>query len=543
MNRLYVLFWAFCLGFYSGFSAPIARHFIVIGIDGMSPDGVQKARTPVMDRMMKEGAYTFYARGVLPTSSSQNWASMVMGAGPEQHGITGNGWERDDYPFPPVIVGPEGLFPTIFCQIKKADPMAETGIIYDWDGFGRLCEKSCISYDKDAAGEDSTALLASRYILEKKPRFLFVHLDHVDGAGHGAGHGTPAYYSAVEKADSLIGEIWNAIEKAGMASETVLLITSDHGGKGKGHGGESLEELEIPFILYGKGVKRGQQIIQPVYQYDNAATVAFVLDVPVPYAWTGRAVKSAFEGFEDPAGSVPVKRIARPKISPDAGGDDIPGGLFQGAIPMCTLKTDLQTDKIFYTTDGSDPGKGSNLYTRPFSVTKTCVLKARAFSEDGSFSEVSKAMFRIIPAGTTPKVHYRYFEMNPKGEDQEIPDLRSLPVVREGNTLEFRLDGIPTRDGQFALELTASLDIRQSGSYKFFTFSDDGSRLFIDEQSVVNNDGNHGTKEKGGSISLDAGIHKLKVTYYNGFGGKWLDVLWMGDGLFPKQILSPEFFR
>jgi hypothetical protein len=143
MNRLYVLFWAFCLGFYSGFSAPIARHFIVIGIDGMSPDGVQKARTPVMDRMMKEGAYTFYARGVLPTSSSQNWASMVMGAGPEQHGITGNGWERDDYPFPPVIVGPEGLFPTIFCQIKKADPMAETGIIYDWDGFGRLCEKSC----------------------------------------------------------------------------------------------------------------------------------------------------------------------------------------------------------------------------------------------------------------------------------------------------------------------------------------------------------------------------------------------------------------
>lgn len=45
------------------------------------------------------------------------------------------------------------------------------------------------------------------YIKAKQPAFLFVHLDHVDGAGHAYGHGTPQYYQAVAKADTLIDNI------------------------------------------------------------------------------------------------------------------------------------------------------------------------------------------------------------------------------------------------------------------------------------------------------------------------------------------------
>ena len=85
-----------CLLNQTAFAPPLpgVSHFVVIGCDGMSPDGVLKAKSSVMRRLMKEGAWSLHARGVMPTSSSPNWASMIMGAGPEQHGVTSNDWQR-----------------------------------------------------------------------------------------------------------------------------------------------------------------------------------------------------------------------------------------------------------------------------------------------------------------------------------------------------------------------------------------------------------------------------------------------------------------
>ncbi len=64
------------------------KYVVVIGIDGLSPDGLQNAVTPTIDMMIAEGASTMNARSVLPTSSSTNWMSMISGSGPEQHGVT-----------------------------------------------------------------------------------------------------------------------------------------------------------------------------------------------------------------------------------------------------------------------------------------------------------------------------------------------------------------------------------------------------------------------------------------------------------------------
>lgn len=89
------------------------KHVVVIGFDGLSPDGLQTANTPNFDKLMHEGAHTFHARAVLPTSSSANWASMIMGSGPEQHGISSNVWERDNFELPAVTQGDDFLFPTI----------------------------------------------------------------------------------------------------------------------------------------------------------------------------------------------------------------------------------------------------------------------------------------------------------------------------------------------------------------------------------------------------------------------------------------------
>ena len=88
------------LGLLAGFpprqveaQVPGVEHVVVIGVDGLSPEGIKRAKTPVLHKMMAEGASTLHARGVMPTVSSPNWASMIMGAGPEQHGVTSNDWK------------------------------------------------------------------------------------------------------------------------------------------------------------------------------------------------------------------------------------------------------------------------------------------------------------------------------------------------------------------------------------------------------------------------------------------------------------------
>ncbi|MBX2921200.1 MAG: alkaline phosphatase [Chitinophagaceae bacterium] len=293
-----------CAGYKNDAAGPYPpgiEHIIVIGVDGLSPDGIKKAKTPVMDSMIRNGAVKWNVRTVLTTASSQNWASMIMGTGPEAHGVIDNDWERDKHSLPPIVAGEEGIFPTIFGRIREAKPNAEIGTVYNWKGFGRLFEKKAVNYDETFSTEDSTATDFTKYIREKKPAFGFVHFDHVDHAGHHDGHGTPVYYAAVAKTDSLVGEVLKSIKDAGIDKTTLVIITADHGGKGKGHGGATPEEGEIAMILFGKDIKKGYEIQQQVYTYDLAATIAFAFHITPPYAWTGRPIKPAFEGYSEPA--------------------------------------------------------------------------------------------------------------------------------------------------------------------------------------------------------------------------------------------------
>ncbi|PWJ60567.1 type I phosphodiesterase/nucleotide pyrophosphatase [Dyadobacter jejuensis] len=279
----------------------IVDHVIVIGVDGLSPDGIRQASTPVMDSLVGQGSIKWKTRTVLPSSSSSNWASMIMGAGPEQHGITSNDWELDDHSLPPIVAEADGRFPTIFSVLHKAQPEATIEVVYHWGGYGRLYQKDAVSYDRTFSTEDSTAIDFVRYWKENKPTLGFLHLDHVDHAGHHDGHGSEPYYASVTKADSLIGLVMNGVRESQLEGNTLVIITADHGGKGTGHGGATPEEAEIAMIFSGKGVKKSYEVQQQVYTYDLAATIAFALGVQQPYAWTGRPVKAAFEGFSEPS--------------------------------------------------------------------------------------------------------------------------------------------------------------------------------------------------------------------------------------------------
>lgn len=271
-----------------------ADHVVILGFDCMSPDGIQKAKTPVIHDLMSNGAWTLHARGVIPTVSSPNWASMIMGAGPAEHGVTSNDWEPTKFQIAPLCVGDGGIFPTVFSLLRAQKPASTIGVFHDWDGFGRLFDNKAADVVKHGNGPDETMDAAIAFVKQRKPVFTFVHLDHVDEAGHKFGHGTAPYYEAVEKADALTTRMLQALKEAGIADSTVVLITADHGGVGKGHGGSTMAEIEIPWILSGPGVARGE-LKTHVRTYDTAATVAYMLGVKPSDCWIGKAVGEAFE--------------------------------------------------------------------------------------------------------------------------------------------------------------------------------------------------------------------------------------------------------
>jgi predicted AlkP superfamily pyrophosphatase or phosphodiesterase len=275
-------------------AALAADHVVVLGFDGLSPDGILKARTPVFHDLMRRGAFTLHARGVIPTVSSPNWASMIMGAGPAEHGVTSNDWKPTKFEIAPVCAGPTGTFPTVFSLARQQRPRLVTGVFHDWDDFARLVEPDAVDVLKNGNGPDETLALAIDFIRQRKPALTFVHFDHVDHAGHEHGHGSPEYYAAVEKADALTGKMLAALDEAGIASRTVVLVTSDHGGVGKKHGASTMAELEIPWILYGQGVAAGRELRKPVRTYDTAATVARLLRLRPPDCWIARPVLEAF---------------------------------------------------------------------------------------------------------------------------------------------------------------------------------------------------------------------------------------------------------
>jgi predicted AlkP superfamily pyrophosphatase or phosphodiesterase len=163
------------------------EHVVVIGCDGLGSLAFAATNLPVMHGLMRQGAWTLRARGVMPTSSSPNWASMIMGAGPEQHGVTSNDWETNRFEIAPIATGAGGIFPTIFGVLRAQRPKAQIACVHDWDGFGRLLEPQAPNVLEHVKGSPATAQRAIALIKERKPDFLFVHFDEADHAGHESG--------------------------------------------------------------------------------------------------------------------------------------------------------------------------------------------------------------------------------------------------------------------------------------------------------------------------------------------------------------------
>lgn len=139
-----------------------------------------------------------------------------------------------------------------------------------------------------------------------------------------------------------------------------------------------------------------------------------------------------------------------------------------------------------------------------------------------------------------PAVAYEYYQPNPSNVAIATLDKRSPQLT--GNMEQFATYVPDGAKDAFATRQTASLVVPTSGRYTFFLSSDDGSRLYIDGQEVINHDGLHGFTEKSGSVSLSAGLHTIVVTYFDNGGGDGLEIAWQGPAM-DRQIIDAAVLR
>jgi hypothetical protein len=126
------------------------------------------------------------------------------------------------------------------------------------------------------------------------------------------------------------------------------------------------------------------------------------------------------------------------------------------------------------------------------------------------------------------------------GDWDRIPDFAAMTPLKKGRLPDFETPRLRAENYGFVYDAFVSAPAR--GVYSFFTESDDGSRLSVDDSLVVDNDGLHGMSEKRGVIALEAGLHALHVAYFNKTGGAGLGVSWRGPGFEKSPIPGAALF-
>ncbi|HUI11442.1 MAG TPA: alpha-L-fucosidase [Bacteroidota bacterium] len=209
-----------------------------------------------------------------------------------------------------------------------------------------------------------------------------------------------------------------------------------------------------------------------------------------------------------------------------------------------TLRSERAGAEIRYTLDGTVPSASSPLARGPLVLTASTPVSARVFRGERPAGPVASAAFtrvRVRPSvgllHPLPGVAYSYYQ----GAWDSLPDFSRLTPLKAGTLAAFETPRERSEDYGFLYE--CYVRIPRDGVYTLATVSDDGSRLFIDGQPVVENDGQHGMTERSGVIALGAGFHRLRLEYFNRSGGAGLEVWWKGPSIAREHLPAAALFR
>jgi len=203
-------------------------------------------------------------------------------------------------------------------------------------------------------------------------------------------------------------------------------------------------------------------------------------------------------------------------------------------------------EAVRYTIDGTEPGLQSELYTKPFSIDKAGVIKAKAYLAGSLPSTTITEKVKIYEwkhavktENPKPGISYKYYQLE---KNINMGSSFKSNFVSSGVADIISVEK-KQRIDKFAFEFSGYIKIDKDAVYDLFIASDDGSKLFIDDEEVVDNDGDHGTVEKTGRAALKKGYHKIKVLYFDSGGGNELKVLIQVKGGTKKELAAGILFH
>ncbi|OUJ69900.1 FG-GAP-like repeat-containing protein [Hymenobacter crusticola] len=141
------------------------------------------------------------------------------------------------------------------------------------------------------------------------------------------------------------------------------------------------------------------------------------------------------------------------------------------------------------------------------------------------------------PANAVAGLDYQYYE----GYWNALPTFSALTPAKTGTVASPVLTPA-LRDDGYAFQYTGYVTVPTDGQYTFYTTSDDGSKLYIGSQLVVDNDGLHGDVEQSGTIGLQAGTHAVTIAFFENDGGQNLQVSYAGPSL-GKQLIPASAYK
>ena len=209
-----------------------------------------------------------------------------------------------------------------------------------------------------------------------------------------------------------------------------------------------------------------------------------------------------------------------------------------------TLATPTAGAEVRYTLDGSAPTSRATGARGPVRVTDTCTVKAATFHEGIQVSRVVERTFtRVTPLPPVePVAPNEGLRFTQHAVDWNVipQDRSNLVATLSGTTNHFTAGKAPGE--HVAVRYTGFVRVPEADLYRFRLASDDGSKLWIGGQLVVDNDGAHATVAKDGAIALGAGLHPIELVWFNITGGAELSLQWARPGA-PFEDLAGAALR
>ena len=210
------------------------------------------------------------------------------------------------------------------------------------------------------------------------------------------------------------------------------------------------------------------------------------------------------------------------------------------------LGCDTEGAEIYYTTNGTKPTEHSKLYTNPFTINKTTVLKFFAAKKGLMKSTVVVAKIEKMKnlnythlknyndIDLKPGLKYKYYEEH----ILYVDELDKFKPKKTGITPNFSI-AERENDGLFAFIYDGYIKIPRDGVYTFYLLTNDGGVLYLDGKRFIDMDGPRTASPKLHTIRLKAGTYKIGEKYFQMGAGFENTVSWKGPGI-RKQVIPPK---